>query len=111
MSLFCNPRRMSFFAPLDRNGWHHEAAATAMRARESQNVYYAIGVQAAPLEKGRRRESNVIALPGLRADLDILGPSHAATNLPPRMEDAWSIMCALPGEGREERFLQSPAPG
>lgn len=32
----------------------------------------------------------------LWADIDLLGPNHAATNLPPSLEDAWKIIQAVP---------------
>lgn len=46
--------------------------------------------------RGRGKQAGVIALPGLWADIDVLGPNHAATNLPPTLEDAWKIIRAVP---------------
>ena len=94
--LFSKPSMSSNFAHLDRGDWYVEAAETAMYLREEQNVYFAIGVQGDRPEKGRGKEAGVVALPGLWADIDVLGPNHVALNLPPTMEDAWSIVKAVP---------------
>ncbi len=64
-------------------------------ARARQRVL-AIGVQGERPEKGRGKEAGVISLPGLWADIDVLGPNHVALALPPTMEDAWRIVRAVP---------------
>lgn len=96
VALFSKPGMVSFFAHLDRGGWHDDAAGTAMYAREERNVYFAIGVQGSRPAKGRGKESGVVSLPGLWADIDVLGPNHAALALPPTIEDAWRITRAVP---------------
>jgi hypothetical protein len=96
VALFCKPSKLSLFAHLDRGDWYHDAANTAMSMREEQNVYFAIGVQGSRPERGRGKEAGVIALPGLWADIDVLGPNHAAKNLPPALEDAWAVIGAVP---------------
>lgn len=96
LALFCKPGNVSHFAHLDRAGWNNDAAWNAMQLREHVNVYFAIGVQGARPEKGRGKEAGVITLPGLWADVDVLGPNHAALALPPTMEDAWRIVRAVP---------------
>ena len=96
LALFCKPGNVSHFAHLDRAGWHHDAAGNALQLREHVNVYFAIGIQGARPEKGRGKEAGVITLPGLWADVDVLGPNHAALALPPTMEDAWRIVRAVP---------------
>src|ERR1700722_11181067 len=96
VALFNKPSNYSAFVPLDRRGWHHEAAKHAMLARDRENVYFAIGAQGQQPHKGRGKHAGVAALPGLWADFDVLGPNHAATDLPPTIEDAWSIVQAIP---------------
>jgi hypothetical protein len=96
VALFNKPSKRSRFIPLSSEGWYNEAAKNAMAAREKENVYFAIGVQGQQPHGGRGKEADVIALPGLWADIDVLGPNHAATSLPPTMDDAWSIIRAVP---------------
>ena len=96
VALFAKPTMVSSFMHLDRDGWQHEAASTAMRVRQEHNVYFAIGVQGDRPEKGRGKEAGVVSLPGFWADIDILGPNHAALALPPTAEEAWGIIAAVP---------------
>ena len=96
VALFSKPTMVSYFMHLDRDGWQYEAASTAMRVRQEHNVYFAIGVQGDRPEKGRGKEAGVVSLPGFWADIDILGPNHAALALPPTAEEAWSIIAAVP---------------
>jgi D5 N terminal like len=59
----------------------------------SCDVYAAVGLQSEkPAGKTRGAESGVSVLPGLWADVDIAGPSHKATNLPPTEEDALGLI-------------------
>jgi len=96
VALFNKPSKHSTFVPLNNADWYNEAAKNAVLAREKQNVYFAIGVQGQQPHRGRGKQAEVIALPGLWADIDVLGPNHVATNLPPTLEDAWSIVRAIP---------------
>jgi hypothetical protein len=67
-----------------------------MQSRNYENVYFAVGVQGQQPARGRGKEVGVIALPGLWGDVDVLGPNHAATNLPPTLEDAWGVILGVP---------------
>ncbi|MBZ5592778.1 MAG: hypothetical protein LAP39_11115 [Acidobacteriia bacterium] len=96
IALFNKPSKHSTFLRLGNESWYAEAARIAMLAREKENVYFAIGVQGQQPHRGRGKQAGVIALPGLWADIDVLGPNHAATNLPPTLEDAWSIVRTIP---------------
>ncbi len=96
LPLFCKPSNVSHFANLDRDGWYDDAADTAMRLRDHFNIYFAMGLQADRPEKGRGKEAGVISLPGLWADIDVLGPNPAALALPPTIEDAMRIVQAVP---------------
>ena len=97
---FCGPLpktgQHSTFCQLSRERWYNDAAQSAMLAREKSNVYFAIGVQGQQPHKGRGTQAGVIALPGLWGDLDVLGPNHVATNLPPSLEDAWKVIRGIP---------------
>jgi hypothetical protein len=88
VAMFTKPGNVSHFTHLDRDGWHHDAAMTAIQLRENVNLYVAIGVQGSRPNKGRGKEAGVISLSGLWADVDVLGPNHVAENLPPTLEDA-----------------------
>ena len=95
VALFYKPSKHSTFVPLNNQDWYTEPAKNVMVAREKENVYFAIGVQGQQPHRGRGKQAGVIALPGLWADIDVLGPNHVATNLPPTLEDAWSIVRAI----------------
>jgi hypothetical protein len=96
VALFNKPSKHSTFVPLKKREWYTEAAKNAILAREKENIYFAIGVQGQQPHRGRGKQAGVIALPGLWADIDVLGPNHVATNLPPTLEDAWKIIQAVP---------------
>jgi hypothetical protein len=96
VSLFNKPSKRSTFVAINNQDWCSEAAKNAISAREAENVYFAIGVQGQQPQHGRGKQAGVVALPGLWADIDVLGPNHVATNLPPTLEDAWSIVRAIP---------------
>ena len=94
--LFNKPSKRSTFVPLSKVAWSSEAARHAMRARDAEDVYFAVGVQGQQPQSGRGKQAGVSALPCLWADIDVIGPNHAATNLPPTLEDAWKIIEAIP---------------
>jgi hypothetical protein len=96
VAVFQKPSNHSNFIDLNREHWYREAAKAAMLSRAKENVYFAIGVQGQQPRKGRGKQAGVVALPGLWADIDVLGPNHVATNLPPTVEDAWNIVRAIP---------------
>ena len=59
----------------------------------SFDVYAAVGLQSEkPAGKTRGAESGVSVLPGFWADVDVIGASHKASNLPPTEEDACSLI-------------------
>jgi ligand-binding SRPBCC domain-containing protein len=96
VTLFTTPTKHATFLSLQAENWHSKAGTAAILMRERENVYFGIGMQGQQPRKGRGDEAGVVALPGLWADIDVLGPNHAATNLPPTLEDAWSIVQAIP---------------
>ena len=94
--LFRKPGNISSFVSLDGTDWAEHAAGQAIRIREQGNTYFAVGIQGAPPTKGRGKEEGVVAIPGFWSDIDVRGPNHAATALPPTIEDAWYILTAIP---------------
>lgn len=96
LALFGKPSRRSIFIPLSRDAWYNEAAKNAIFWRETEDVYFSIGLQGEQPQKGRGKQDDVIAIPGFWADIDVKGPNHAAANLPPTLEDARSILQAIP---------------
>lgn len=96
VTLFTTPTKHATFLSLHTENWHLKAGTAAVLVRERENVYFAIGVQGQQPRKGRGNQAGVVALPGLWADIDVLGPNHSSANLPPTMEDAWSIVDAIP---------------
>jgi hypothetical protein len=92
IALFSKPSKRSKFISLANRDWSDEAAKYALAERRREDVYFAIGVQGQQPHKGRGKQADVLALPGLWADIDVRGPNHAATNLPPTIEDAWSVL-------------------
>lgn len=96
LAIFCKPNNVSYFSHFDRAGWHSDASFNAMQLRDHFNVYFAVGVQGDRPDKGRGKEVGVISLPGFWADIDVLGPNHAALALPPTIEDAMCILQAVP---------------
>ena len=94
--LFCKPSNVSDFIQFANEDWKEEAAAKALHLREHSNVYFAVGPQGTRPGRGRGKAAGVISLPGLWADIDVLGPNHASLTLPPTIEDARRIPQALP---------------
>lgn len=86
------PNRVSRF--FDRP----EDAAGYARALEAYDVYVGVGLQArdlGPRQRGGARD--VIALPGLWADIDIAGPAHAGSKrYPPDEAAAMELLDSLP---------------
>src|SRR5215208_1689563 len=74
-----------------------EMERISLEIGRERDTYFGIGLHKEKLEKGRRgKSSEVIAIPGLWADLDIKGEAHKANNLPPTCKDAMRIIEAIP---------------
>jgi P4 family phage/plasmid primase-like protien len=71
------------------------AAYVLKRARDC-DVYLGVGLRGERLHKGRGEAKDVIALPGLYADIDIKHPVHKAGNLPETIEQARLILDTIP---------------
>ena len=52
LALFCKPGKVAHFTHLDRDGWQHDAAISAVQPRKPVNMYFAIGVQGGRPGKG-----------------------------------------------------------
>ncbi|MGX1402384.1 P4 family phage/plasmid primase-like protein [Bradyrhizobium japonicum] len=70
----------------------------AMKLRESNNVYFGVGVRKEDLgEYKRGKNEDVLYVPGVWVEIDLNGGDHAAGNLP-TYEDAKSILETFPLE-------------
>ncbi len=57
------------------------------------DIYAAIGLQRNnPESSARGKEDGVVSIPGVWADIDIRGPAHKASDLPPTEESALSLV-------------------
>jgi len=74
------------------------AASQAMKlSRRGLDVYFGVGLRDENLGEKRRGEAaDVCAIPALWVDLDIAGPAHTNTTLPPTLEDALSLVGTFP---------------
>lgn len=75
------------------------ADAVAAMADGGRDVYFGVGLHGETLGKTQRGTAEgVIAVPGLWLDIDIAGPNHAQTNLPPDIGAAMELLSRLPLE-------------
>ena len=70
-----------------------QAATTAVSMAGSMDVYAGVGLQADDLPATQRgTEKTVVAIPGFWLDVDVQGPNHKASNLPPTTEAALGLL-------------------
>lgn len=63
------------------------------------DVYYSVCLQEKALTASKRGSTDTVStIPGLWVDIDILGPGHSSSELPPTAEDALRIIKVLPFE-------------
>jgi hypothetical protein len=91
LAVFCLPAGESYFSKS-----HDEAARIAISRAQQQNVYIGAGTFSTPLQQGRGRRSDVAAIPGVWADIDIAGEAHKAEHLPPTLEAALALLHTIP---------------
>jgi hypothetical protein len=60
------------------------------------SVWYGVAPRDRDLGTRRGGSADCISIPALWADIDIAGPGHAATNLPPDRAAAWELIRAYP---------------
>src|SRR5438128_824491 len=93
LSLVTLPGGASYRFTLDHT---HDAAAQAVAlADQGLDVYAGMGL-IDPDAGGRGKAGDVWHIPGAWADIDILGPTHKATDLPPTREAALAALAELP---------------
>lgn len=77
-----------------------EAAKACLEmADQGLDVYYGVGLQEKALTAYTRGTTNTVGtIPGFWVDIDIAGPGHSSSDLPPTVEDALQILKVLPFE-------------
>jgi hypothetical protein len=74
-----------------------DVAAAATKHSVYTDVYLGCGLS--PTDNGpdhRCKAAEVVAIPGLWADVDIAGPAHKGKGLPPDLDVAWSVINDMP---------------
>jgi Superfamily II helicase and inactivated derivatives len=67
--------------------------AAAQAIQDDRDVYFGLGGSMSEIKDNERLlANNVSFIPCLWMDIDILGPAHKQTDLPPTMEDALSVL-------------------
>ena len=69
--------------PTRASTFHQTIASSCQaidRISDSANIFFGIGLQGHPYPHGRGKADGVVAIPGLWADIDIVGPGHATTS-------------------------------
>lgn len=62
----------------------------------SSSVWFGVAPRERDLGTRRGGSADCITIPALWVDIDIAGPGHAATNLPPDRDAAWELIRAYP---------------
>ncbi|TVM14533.1 hypothetical protein DPQ33_17275 [Oceanidesulfovibrio indonesiensis] len=74
-------------------------AAIAQLSQQHLDLYYEVGLQAKIPAPGKRgNEDGVAFIPGVWMDIDIAGPNHKATDLPPDEQAVWEVINHFPLE-------------
>lgn len=63
----------------------------AIAAAGQQNIYFSPGL-CAQAKNSKLSDADIIGIPALWADVDILGPAHAAQNLPRTVQEAYTLI-------------------
>lgn len=72
-------------------------AETVTRLAQDKDVYFGVGLQPEDLGSHHRgRGKDVLAIPGAWADIDVQGPAHKDTALPPTKDDALALLHEFP---------------
>lgn len=95
VTLWCRQSKMSeHLAPADFDERRYQVIANVGR---DYDVYVSCGLRRRGLSPSERgREEDVVAIPGAWIDIDIKSDAHKATDLPPSLEDAASLLEELP---------------
>jgi hypothetical protein len=86
--------------PSKHTQWFHanhleKAVTYALKQAHQCDVYVGVGLRGTRVPKGRGEAHDVIALPGLYADIDLKHAVHKAGNLPESINDARDILDAI----------------
>jgi len=105
LTIWTLPDRRTQWFPVSKL---EQATEVAKRlAAGGKDVYFGVGLRRKPVyketEDGRRylargENEDVIAIPGLWIDIDIMSEAHKRKKLPPSLEDAISLLNFLPRE-------------
>ncbi|GMV83729.1 MAG: hypothetical protein AMXMBFR7_49130 [Planctomycetota bacterium] len=87
--LACPPVRSRLCARME------EACAQARTLSATQNVYVGVGLVGGHVS-GRGTLQDIVAIPGLWADLDLVAPFRQQKALPASLEDAQTLLAQLP---------------
>lgn len=86
-------KRSYWFSVTDLEG----AARNAVTLSEWFHVYRGCGLRAEAMGRYKRGgNDDVIAIPGLWADIDIAGPNHKRSDLPQSLDDARKLVAEFP---------------
>jgi hypothetical protein len=73
------------------------AVSDATRLAARADVYTGCGLQSRIPAGGKRGDADTVsAIPGVWSDVDVQGPAHKASNLPPTMDAACDLLAELP---------------
>lgn len=75
--------------------WRERVAAYAGRQSPFQDVYFGLGLIGGD-PPGRGKASDVVGIGALWCDIDVAGPAHKNAKLPATIEEAHSILSAMP---------------
>lgn len=90
----CKSDKLTKHVPVARV---EDAAKYIVEQAEQDTVYIGMGLRRPGLPaKQSGGRGDIVAIPGLWADLDIAGPGHAEKELPPTLDDALAVVDALP---------------
>lgn len=72
-------------------------AETALNLARTRDVYFGLGLQPAALGMRQRGGAqDVITIPGVWVEIDVVHPTHTARNLPPTLDDAIRLAGIFP---------------
>lgn len=90
-----------FTIPGDRCQWFPitdtgAIVRAALRASESRDIYFGIGLHPEPPESGRGLAAAVSTIPGLWVEIDIAHPCHSASALPRTLAEVRELLAMFP---------------
>ncbi|MBN2319729.1 MAG: hypothetical protein JXR49_11655, partial [Acidobacteria bacterium] len=95
LNIWTLPDKKSYF--FRERPYETLASKQCRELAENHDVYFGVGLLREALSPDRRgRAEDVVAIPGLWADIDIKGPNHSQENLPGSIEDALALARSLP---------------